>query len=88
MKSTLLLAQKRRGIVWPVYWRLLFHQWECGRFCVIFVWWVEIYHCRGATASGRSREVRARQSVRAGKLQDKTRARLKKRAWKEKARRR
>ena len=35
MKSTLLLAQKRRGIVWPVYWRLLFHQWECGRFCMI-----------------------------------------------------
>ena len=45
-------------------------------------------HYRGATASGRSREARARQIARAGKLQDKTHARLKKCARKEKARRR
>ena len=40
--------------------------------------------CRGATASRRSRDVRARKAVRALKLQDRTRARINKRARKEK----
>ena len=55
----------------------------CGR-----VYPTPVMDCCGATASGRSREARARQIARAGKLQDKTRARLKKRARIEKAIRR
>ena len=39
-------------------------------------------NCRGATASGRSREAHVRQIERAEKLQDKTYAQLKKRAKK------
>ena len=41
-------------------------------------------NCRGTTASERSREARARKFARAGKLQDRTRARIKKCARKEK----
>ena len=41
-------------------------------------------HCRGATASGRSRDARARKAARAWKLQYRTRAQINKRARKEK----
>ena len=43
-----------------------------------------IRRCRGATASGRSRDARARKAARAWKLQDRTCAQINKRARKEK----